>query len=262
MLSYLFSHTGASDMSLSIPLWLELAAVVVGSISGILAAQRRELDLMGTLSLSIIGGLGGGLIRDIIMQQGVYMLDSVYAIPTTVIAGFVGFYFPGILQRHPHILEWVDMISVALFVAVGTNKAVLYDVNFAGSVLMGVITGVGGGILRDISLGEVPRVFRQGNFYAWCAVAGALVYYICIKPADMTQVLAVVLCTLATVGLRRISLHYNVQSKIGVDLEPRIGSAYHSIRDKIPKEYPAGVTYSKSEHDTKDDHTYDHTQRS
>ena len=97
--------------AVSIPVWLDLAAVVVGSASGLLVAQDRKLDLVGHIVLAMLGGLGGGLIRDIIMQRGgVYMISSEMAIPVTVLAGLVGFLFPGIFRKVPNLLEWVDII--------------------------------------------------------------------------------------------------------------------------------------------------------
>ena len=233
MFDSIFSAAGAHAAGLDIPLWLDLASVMVGSVSGILAGQERRLDLVGIMSLSIIGGLGGGLIRDMIMQHGVYMLESSFAIPAALATGLIGFLFPEIFSRHPHALEWVDMFSVALFVAGGTNKAIAYSLNGWASVLMGVITGVGGRMLRDICLGEVPRIFQKSDYYALCAVAGSVVYYICIRACGLHQLIALALCIFATVGLRRLSLRYNFQSHVGVNLEPEIGSAYHSLRNHL-----------------------------
>ena len=167
--------------AVSIPVWLDLAAVVVGSASGLLVAQDRKLDLVGHIVLAMLGGLGGGLIRDIIMQRGgVYMISSEMAIPVTVLAGLVGFLFPGIFRKVPNLLEWVDIISVGLFVAAGTDKAVIYSLSPWAAVLMGTATGVGGGMMRDIFLGDTPRIFQRSNLYAICAVAGSVVYYVAI----------------------------------------------------------------------------------
>lgn len=91
---------------LMLPAWLELAAVVAGSLSGSLVAIERQLDLTGCVALSLICGLGGGLIRDVIMQEGdVYMLNSTAAIVLCVVAGAVVFHFPTALRRIPNAIE-------------------------------------------------------------------------------------------------------------------------------------------------------------
>ena len=209
--------------AVSIPVWLDLAAVVVGSASGLLVAQDRKLDLVGHIVLAMLGGLGGGLIRDIIMQRGgVYMISSEMAIPVTVLAGLVGFLFPGIFRKVPNLLEWVDIISVGLFVAAGTDKAVIYSLGPWAAVLMGTATGVGGGMMRDIFLGDTPRIFQRSNLYAICAVAGSVVYYVAIFKLCINRPWAVALCVLVTVLLRRISLRFNVLSPADMDLTPKV----------------------------------------
>ena len=140
---------------LMLPAWLELAAVVVGSLSGSLVAIERQLDLTGCVALSLICGLGGGLIRDVIMQEGdVYMLNSTAAIVLCVVAGAIVFHFPTALRRVPNAIEWADILSVGLFCAAGVNKALMYGLGGVQAVLMGVITGVGGGMLRDVFFGR------------------------------------------------------------------------------------------------------------
>ena len=211
------------DMStLSIPLWLDLASVMVGAISGVLVAQEQKLDLVGFVSLAVLGGLGGGLIRDMIMQRGgVYAIDSVLAIPSVCIVGVAGFFFPGFLKRHPRSLEWVDIISVGLFAAAGTDKAMAYYLSPWACVLMGTLTGVGGGMARDIFIGQAPRIFKQSNYYAICAIAGSAAAYEAVFSLHMYRPIAAALCVIITVVLRRLSLHYNWVSPANVDLTDR-----------------------------------------
>ena len=86
----IFLAYGPDASALSIPLWLDLASVMVGALSGVLVAQERKLDLIGFMALSVLGGLGGGLIRDMIMQRGgIYALDSQFAIPSVVIVAWL-----------------------------------------------------------------------------------------------------------------------------------------------------------------------------
>jgi len=222
MLPQFTSTLGPDEIAVAIPLWLDLASVVVGSFSGLLYAQKRSLDLVGHIGLAIICGLGGGLIRDTIMQVGdVYMLNSPWAIWLCVVTACAGFLFPGLMTHFPHLLEWVDILAVSLFAAAGTDKAIMYDLGLAQVLLMGTMTGVGGGMMRDVFLGEVPHIFQSSNFYAVCAIAGSAAYWASVS-AGIAKTWAVVICVVVTVGLRRWSLINNVYTPSDVNLAPKV----------------------------------------
>lgn len=208
---------------LSLPVWLDLTALIVGSIFGTLTACERKLDLIGAVGLAIVCGLGGGLIRDTIMQVGsVYMIDSPYAIPTALATALVVFFFHGLFFKIPNVLEWFDIFSIGLFAAAGTDKAMVYGLTFFAAILMGTMTGVGGGLMRDTFLGDVPNIFKRSNFYALCAVLGSVVYFACVMFVHLRKPLAVAVCVLVTVLLRRVSLRYNLLSPADVDLSPKV----------------------------------------
>jgi uncharacterized membrane protein YeiH len=212
--------------SAGIPVWLDLVAVVVGAISGILVAQDRKLDLVGHIALSMVCGLGGGLTRDVIMQVGdVYMLSSPYAIAVTVVTGIAGFLFPSLARSAPALLEWVDIISVGLFAAAGADKALIYGLRPAACILMGVLTGVGGGMLRDVLLGDTPRIFKRSNYYALCALAGSCVYLLAMLCLAFPRGWGAIACTVVTVLLRRLSLRFNIVSHVDIDLTPAVKRA-------------------------------------
>ena len=218
----LFISQSSTAITAPMPVWLDLAAVFVGSISGVLYARERHLDLIGYIGLAILCGLGGGLIRDTIMQVGdVYMLHSKWAIVVSTSTGMLGFLFPSSVDVHPHFYEWIDIISVGLFVAAGTDKAIVNQLNIAAVILMGTVTGVGGGMLRDIFLGDVPRIFRQSNWYALCAIAGSWAYLLCSAFA-LRKGLATSACVLVTLLLRRVSLRYDIYSPAEVDFTPTV----------------------------------------
>ena len=234
MLPELFASQSPTVAEAAVPLWLDLAAVVVGSFSGIFYARERKLDVVGYVGLAIICGLGGGLVRDTIMQVGdVYLLESHQAIILCIIAGIVGFLFPASITAHPRSMEWIDIISVGLFAAAGTDKAIRYELYPVAIVFMGVMTGVGGGMLRDVFLGDVPHIFRRSNWYAICAVAGSLAYYICAVPLALDKAWAATACVAITLLLRRISLRYNLYSPADVDLGPAMKHGAAVVADAV-----------------------------
>ena len=222
----LFATYSPELMAVSLPTWVDFASVVVGSIGGILTARTRHLDLVGFVGLSLLCGLGGGLIRDIMMQVGsVYMLDSAFAIPASVATGVVGFLFPKLLDRADGLIEWLDIMAVALFALVGTDKALVNGFPPASCLLMGIMTGVGGGMLRDVFLGDVPRIFQRSNLYALCALAGSAAYWCSVVLFSLNKFWGAVLCIVVTIGLRRWSLHFNVMTPADVDLGPRVAAS-------------------------------------
>ena len=163
------------------------------------------------------------------------MLASPYAIPAAVTAAILLFIFPEPLDRFPRMLEWVDIISVGLFAVVGTDKALIFHLLPFSIILMGSVTGVGGGMLRDVFLGDIPRIFQRSNLYAFCAVAGSLSYYLLVSHAGVTKVWAAIICVMVTVGLRRWSLKYNVLSPADVDLTPHVMKRVHKFRRSVRK---------------------------
>ncbi|WP_035425297.1 trimeric intracellular cation channel family protein [Atopobium fossor] len=218
---------------LHIPIWLDLAAVIVGALAGVWSAQERKLDLVGYIGLSFLCGLGGGLIRDMAMQVGsVYMLQSPYAIPFVVATGVIGYFFPQIIKRFPNLLDWLDILSVGLFVVAGTDKAIHYNLYPMACMLMGVVTGVGGGMMRDVFLGDTPRIFQRSNFYAVAAIGGAIVYYSLTHVSHYNLEISAAASIFVTLGLRRLSLRYNVTLPTEMDLTPKVAAGAKKIKEK------------------------------
>ena len=219
---------------LQIPIWLDLASVIVGALAGVWAAQERKLDLVGYIGLGFLCGLGGGLIRDMAMQVGsVYMLQSPYAIPFVIATGIIGYFFPQIIKRYPNLLDWLDILSVGLFVVAGTDKAIHYNLYPMACMLMGVLTGVGGGMMRDVFLGDTPRIFQRSNFYAMAAVGGAIAYFLLVGNLAVNQNLAAGISVLTTIALRRVSLHYNIMTPVDMDLAPAVTKASKKITKHV-----------------------------
>lgn len=219
----IFSTYTPSLAAVSLPTWVDLMSVVVGSAGGVMVARSRHLDAVGFIGLALLCGLGGGLIRDVMMQVGsVYMLDSPFAIPVSAATGLIAFFFPQALDRTGALLEWLDITAVALFALVGTDKALVHGFHPASCVLMGIMTGVGGGMLRDVFLGEVPRIFQKSNLYAVCALAGSVAYYLAVTTFSIHKLWGSIICVVVTIALRRWSLRYNVQTPADVDLGPSV----------------------------------------
>lgn len=168
------------------------------------------------------------------MQVGsVYMLQSPYAIPFVIATGIIGYFFPQIIKRYPNLLDWLDILSVGLFVVAGTDKAIHYNLYPMACILMGVLTGVGGGMMRDVFLGDTPRIFQRSNFYAMAAVGGAIAYFLLVGNLAVNQNLAAGISVLTTIALRRVSLHYNIMTPVDMDLAPAVTKASKKITKHV-----------------------------
>lgn len=209
----------AMSRQVSIPVWLEMLAVVVSSISGVLCARENRLDFMGAIGLAVAVGLGGGLLRDVILQRGsVYMLDQPLALPVAIITATATFIFPDLAQKPDRLIAALDIFSVGLYAAVGADKAMVYDLSPLVCIMMGFLTAVGGGMLRDVFLGRTPTIFQRGNLYAFAAIAGATTYFVGVWALGIQKIVALVLCVTVTIALRWASITFNILSPTEIDL--------------------------------------------
>lgn len=216
------TDTSPLETAISIPLVLEYGAVVTGALSGAMTAVANKLDLLGTAALGIVTGLGGGLIRDIILPtQSVYLLDNPWSMVVCILVSICAFFFSGLFYKLDKPIAIFDIISVGLFTFVGADKAIMCGYGAIVGVLLGLITAVGGGMMRDICLARIPSIFRSGNYYAICSLAGACAYILLLN-VGCTKVFSAVICFIVVVTLRWVSIRYNLITVTPIDLTPKI----------------------------------------
>jgi uncharacterized membrane protein YeiH len=154
--------------------WLDLAGVFFFAVSGSLLAARKQFDVVGSLLLASLVSLGGGVIRDIILNTTpAAFTNPAYLAPPVLATVLVYFLFSSV-QRFTSLLILFDAGGLALFCITGTLKALALGINPVAAVLLGVTTAVGGGLLRDITANEVPQLFDPRDLYALPAFSGAL----------------------------------------------------------------------------------------
>lgn len=160
--------------AVDVALILDLLGVFSFAVSGCLLAARKGFDIVGSLLLGSLVGLGGGVVRDLIIDAGVPAAFSnpLYIIPPLSAALLVYFLFSSV-QRFGSLLVVFDAGGLALFCVTGTLKALEFGLNPVSAVLLGVTTAVGGGLLRDVTANEVPKIFDPRDVYAVPAFAGA-----------------------------------------------------------------------------------------
>lgn len=209
----------ASDAMVAIPFWLEMFAVVAASISGVLVAREHKLDLVGAVALAVVCGLGGGLLRDMTLQVGnVYILNQPMALPLSIATAAIIYIFPAIVDKPEKLIPLLDIISVGIYAATGADKALVYGFAPAVCIMMGFFTAVGGGMLRDGFMGVVPGIFQRTNFYAIAAIAGSASYVSLVMSGLVSNVAALVVCVVVTMGLRWLSLRFDIKSPTEDDI--------------------------------------------
>lgn len=196
-------------MPVSVPLLLDLGAVLVGGLTGALLAVRKRFDLVGSASLAIVAGLGGGIIRDVLLQRGppAALLDSRYLI-TAAVAAAVGFYRSGDVAQIGRALIAVDAVNLGVFSVVGALKALTAGLAPVPSVFLGVVTAVGGGILRDVLAGEAPTMFVPGELYATVSAIGSTAFVVLWRSSLVSPTVAGIVATAIMALLRLLAVRY------------------------------------------------------
>jgi len=189
---------------------LDLLGTFVFALSGALAGCRRQLDLFGVLVLSFVAANFGGIARDIsIGAVPPAAIDDWRYLAVSAVAGFVTFYCYPLVERLRSSVLIFDAAGLALFAVAGTDKALAFNLNPVMAALLGMLTGIGGGMARDLLLAEIPTVLRA-DFYAVAALIGAGLFVIgraLAFPAPIVALLAAVICF----GIRIIAIYRNWQ---------------------------------------------------
>ncbi|MFH8249943.1 trimeric intracellular cation channel family protein [Microbacterium sp. B2969] len=162
-----------------IPLWADLTAVGLGGVQGALFASgfqgQRRLDLLGVAIIGIVMGMGGGLIRDLLLNVLPATLQNNWYLLTATLAALAGMLLANLFRRLNAVIVGLDAIVIGLFGAFGTSKALTLGLPFVPAVFVGVCSAVGGGILRDMLMGLPTAIMHVGSLYAVAAGAGCVV---------------------------------------------------------------------------------------
>jgi uncharacterized membrane protein YeiH len=186
---------------------LDLIGVFVFALSGGLAAVRARLDIFGVLVLATVTAIGGGIIRDTLIGSTppAALRDWLFlAVPAA--AGLVVFYWHPQVERAMRMVLVLDAAGLGLFTATGTRLALEAHLSVAGSCAIGLITGIGGGVIRDVLLRQIPVVLRR-EIYAVASLVGAVI--VCgadrlhVPPVPSEVVAALVVFAIRIVALRR-----------------------------------------------------------
>jgi uncharacterized membrane protein YeiH len=202
---------------LQVPLWIDLTSVVVAALAGAAVAVEERLDLVGGILLGVVMGLGGGIIRDVLLGLRPVAVTSRYYLPAVTAAALAGYLFATVLRRCGTPFAVLDAMATGLFTVVGVEKALLYDLPSASAIFIGVAAGVGGGLFADLIAGRPVGIVQRGPWTATAALAGA-VFYVVLADLDAPTGFRQAVALAVVVATRLASLRWGLQSPARDDL--------------------------------------------
>lgn len=212
----------AAAEALRVPAAVDLAAIVIGALTGGLLAAREGFAVSGVLLLAVSGGLGGGLIRDVLLGDlpPVAMTNTAY-LPTVAIAAAVTFYFSGWLSRLTGLLVVLDALTLGFFTVIGAQKAQLAGLPSASVMFIGTLTAVGGAVIRDMLLAQRAYIVQPGPYYAVAALLGAALLTVLAGPAGLGPLAVAAIVIVLVAALNLLSVWRGWNAPVAVDLPLR-----------------------------------------
>ena len=195
-------------MELSLIYILEMAGTAAFAVSGALAASRKNMDIFGFCVLALMPAVGGGTVRDIIIDRVpvFWISDNRYVVVAIIAALIVFFtsYKPGSRRR---ILVWMDALGLALFAALGTEICLQHQTGPLVAIMLGVTTAVTGGMIRDIICNEIPLILSR-EIYATAAFISA-VCYVLADNVGMSSQVSLIIAVIAGFAIRALGIIHN-----------------------------------------------------
>ena len=196
-------------MEFSIFQIMNIIGIIAFAITGALKAIEEKLDLLGIAVLGILTALGGGITRDLLVNHIPTALKSISDMSFALVGVWLALIFYkifGLDIKNRYIILIPDAIGLAAFTTTGAMIAYNAGVSVFGIVILATLTGVGGGIISDVLLGKVPSVLRD-DFYASCAIIGAIIFYIGIL-SGLSLEISSFICSLSVLMIRIVAILY------------------------------------------------------
>lgn len=182
--------------------WLQIIGTIFFAISGALSAYKKDFDLTGVMLIAFAVGNGGGTLRDVLIgATPVFWMQQPMYIFLTMLTGLVVFFVAERFDVSSKAFLIADAMGLGVFAIAGAQKTLTYGLSPVVAIMMGVLSAVGGGIIRDILSGEVPLILKP-EIYATAALAGATVYVILHTYIPEIKYIAGIACALTVILIR------------------------------------------------------------
>lgn len=197
----------------AVPAWLDLLTIGIGALQGALfAIFYKRFDLVGVFAVAILAGLGGGILRDVLLDAGrpaamqdKYLLTAIAAVVAALI---IGRWY----KKAVNSVVFFDSVAMSLFAVVGTYKAIVYNSSELVAILLGVVTAVGGGVLRDVVCGMTPQIFSGGPLYATASAIGATAFLL-LERTTLDLNISVAIAAALIVAIQMASVRFRIHLK-------------------------------------------------
>ncbi|MCU0800680.1 MAG: trimeric intracellular cation channel family protein [Rhodobacteraceae bacterium] len=208
-----------ADIALTLRL-LDYAATVVFALTGALVASRSQLDIVGFIFIACLTAVGGGTLRDVLLDRPVFWMADPLVLALASGAAVVVFFTAHFLESRYAAMRWLDAFALAIAVPAGVAAALSVGAGWPVVIVMGVMTGCMGGLMRDVVCNEVPLVLRQGELYvtaAFCGVGAALLAGL----LGQTGLVPLLACAVVTLVLRAGSMAFGWRLPVYRSAPPR-----------------------------------------
>jgi len=187
---------------------LDIIGIIAFTISGFLYSIKKDLDLLGVVFISTVTALAGGVIRDIIINSKPFIFTHYYPLSVVFITMIVLSLIIKYNIKYKNIFILVDAIGLVTFAITGTMLGIENDFNIFGIIFLGTLTAVGGGVVRDITLNNVPYIFKA-DFYATIAIIISILYFLIDKYIEVNNDSIVIVLVVIGVIIRFIAVKKN-----------------------------------------------------
>jgi uncharacterized membrane protein YeiH len=186
--------------------FFDVLAAVVFAVSGALVASRKGMDVMGFMWLAVITGVGGGTVRDLILNVPVFWVQNPMHVSACLVTAVAMHFLAPLVESRYRTLLWFDAFGLALVTVAGTVKALDVGAPALVAIAMGAVTGAVGGIIRD-TLGHVPSVLLRHEIYITASVLGACTY-VGLNALGLARLAAMIAGFLVTFGVRGMAIKF------------------------------------------------------
>ncbi|WP_458791858.1 trimeric intracellular cation channel family protein [Yoonia sp. MH D7] len=199
---------------------LDYGAVFIFALTGALVASRAQLDVIGFVFIASLTAVGGGTVRDVILNRDVFWVANPMFIGVATVAALLVFFMAHLLESRARSIVWLDAAALAVAVPAGVLVATSMDQPHAIVIIMGITTGCFGGLMRDVVCNEVPFILRQGELYVTCALVGAASALIALE-TGFSPLESLLVCGAATFILRGGSIAFGWRLPVYKSFPPR-----------------------------------------
>ncbi len=198
----------AERFCMSLLYLLDLIGTAAFAASGAWLGVRRHMDLFGVLVLGLVTAVGGGTLRDLLLgDMPTFSLKNETYLYVAILAALIVFINRERFNFFEKPLLYLDAIGLGIFVVIGTTKALDFNLGFLGAVMMGVMTGTAGGVIRDVLANQIPLILRREIYASACLLGGILL--VILEQCDVARPVAALLAATTVTVVRLLAIYYD-----------------------------------------------------